>query len=98
MFNFPLSKYKISGSSMIPTFFDGDKALVFHWIYLFRKPMVGEIVIARKNNISVLKRIQKIQNSKYFLVGDNLNESTDSRIYGFVEKKDILGKVIKKIS
>lgn len=97
MFNFPLSKYKISGSSMVPAFFDGDKVLVFHWIYLFRKPSVGEIVVAKINNIPVVKRIQKIKQNEYFLIGDNLKESTDSRVYGFVEKKDILGKVIKKI-
>ena len=35
---------------------------------------------------------EKIPKQKYFLVGDNRNNSIDSRIFGFVDKKDIIGK------
>lgn len=34
-----------------------------------------------------------IPGDKYFVVGDNRTDSTDSRIIGLIDKKDILGKV-----
>jgi len=36
----------------------------------------------------------KIPTGKYFLLGDNRNESEDSSIWGPVEKENIIGKVI----
>lgn len=38
----------------------------------------------------ILKK--KIPKDKYFLVGDNRNNSIDSRVFGLVDKKDIIGK------
>lgn len=35
----------------------------------------------------------KIPGDKYFVVGDNRNHSTDSRMIGLIAKKDIKGKV-----
>lgn len=35
----------------------------------------------------------KIPGDKYFVVGDNRNHSTDSRMIGLIDKKDIKGKV-----
>jgi type IV secretory pathway protease TraF len=41
-----------------------------------------------------VKRITKIDNKMFFISGDNLNESTDSRHFGMIKRRDILGKVI----
>lgn len=42
----------------------------------------------------LVKRVKDIKNNTYFVVGDNKTESTDSRDFGWIKKKDVLGKVI----
>lgn len=43
-------------------------------------------------NTKDYKLDKKIPKNSYFLVGDNRNNSVDSRIFGVVSKKDFLGK------
>ena len=83
---------------MEPSFRHGDIVLVNKLSYLFKKPKVGDVVVVKKTHRYILKRIQKIENGKYFVVGDNKKESTDSRTFGWIKRKDIVRKVIKKIS
>lgn len=40
---------------------------------------------------TILLGDSKIPEGKYLVIGDNRNNSTDSRIFGFVEKNEILG-------
>lgn len=51
-----------------------------------------------EGNRFLIKRITKIDPSvdgeKYIVSGDNKKDSLDSRIFGWISKKDILGKVI----
>lgn len=39
----------------------------------------------------------KIPGDKYFVVGDNRNDSVDSRMIGLIDKKDIIGSVSARI-
>lgn len=83
---------------MSPTFSQEDSVLVSSIPFLFGKPKIGDIVVFEKYNRLYVKRIQTIDNEKYFLVGDNKNDSQDSRRFGSVEQKQIRGKVIKKLT
>ncbi len=79
---------------MIPNLAPGTIVLVNKLSYLFRNPSVGDIVVLNKENKSLIKRINKVKNNLYFVKGDNVEKSTDSRHFGWVEKKEIIGKVL----
>lgn len=79
---------------MEPNLKNGQKVWVNNWTFLFRDPGVGEIVIFEFQGKPLLKRIKEVKENKIFLIGDNPNDSFDSRKFGFINKKAILGKVI----
>ncbi len=83
---------------MSPTFKSSDIVLVNRLSYIGKVPKVGDIVALKdpRDKKILIKRISKIKNNKYFVSGDNKSESTDSRAFGWVTKKDIIGKVILK--
>lgn len=76
---------------MYPALKTDQEVLIWCWFY---KPKVGDIVVIRKNNKDMVKRIQKVSGRKYFIEGDNKRESTDSRSFGPVDKSEIVGKVV----
>lgn len=39
----------------------------------------------------------KVPQNRYFMIGDNINMSNDSRSFGAIEYKEILGKVVGKV-
>lgn len=91
-------KYIVEGNSMSPLLKDGDKVLVDRNAEI----NVGDIVIAKhplERNSEIMKRVERINDhGHYFLVGDNLADSTDSRDYGAVAKEYIKGKVVGRLS
>lgn len=89
----------VSGRSMFPTLTEGEK-LTSVRSYLC-KLNVGDIVVAKPyecDNRLVIKRITNIEGDYYFLLGDNPDESYDSRNYGWVSKKEIVAKVVTRKS
>lgn len=74
---------------MKPALDDGDVVVA-----LRRMPRPGQIAIVRHGDLEIIKRITSIKGTRYYLLGDNADESTDSRHYGHVNKKDILGTIV----
>lgn len=54
----------------------------------------GQIIIARQNKREVIKRLCVADNGDYLLFGDNSIKSSDSRQYGPIQAKDIMGRVL----
>ncbi len=83
---------------MNPTLKDGETVLVDR----AAKIEVGDIVIAKhpiEQTSEVVKRIERInEHGHYFLVGDNLEDSNDSRHFGAVTREYIRGKVVARLS
>ena len=83
---------------MLPTLKDGDIVIINSYAELAK----NMIVLANhpyKQSVKVIKRISKIdENGNCFLIGDNPNESTDSRTFGVISPKDILGIIEKKLN
>jgi nickel-type superoxide dismutase maturation protease len=88
--------YRIEGDSMLPTLKNGHRVLVEIPAAL----QIGDIVVARHpfRKTPIIKRITEFSTGgKFFLSGDNPEESTDSRSFGAIPERDILGKVICRL-
>jgi nickel-type superoxide dismutase maturation protease len=89
--------FQVAGDSMIPALKAGDLVLVNPSAEL----EIGDIVVARhpfKQSVRIIKRIAEIlPREKYVLLSDNPTDGTDSRSFGAIPAKDILGKAEAKI-
>lgn len=90
--------YIMQGESMEPTFLSGDKL----YIDKDKEVEVGDVVVFTykspntQNSSEFIKRVKSItDDGKYFVVGDNLERSLDSRTFGPIEKNSIIGVVNK---
>ena len=92
-----LAKFKILGHSMEPTLKNGQLVLVSNLAYVFKKPQINDIVAFQSEEKVLIKRITKIKAKAFFVSGDNVGDSLDSRKIGFISSSKILGKVIYKI-
>lgn len=93
---FLIRKYIISGTSMTPLLRPNDRILASPLPYLFKKPKIKDIIVCidPRNGKILIKRLIKIVNNKYFVAGENQKASTDSKNFGFLGRKDIIGKVV----
>jgi signal peptidase I len=137
--HYVLMSVEITGTSMSPTLFSGERYILFRCPYLWRVPRQGEIVvikdpedhglsikriIATPNDIIEIRhdgvfvnhiklpepylasfasfetcaapvKPVRLGRDDYYVLGDNRGLSADSRSYGPVPRKDILGLIAK---
>lgn len=87
---------RVEGDSMIPLLQSGDRVLIDPKASV--KP--GDVVLARhpyKSSVRVLKRLNSIESDgRIFLLGDNPDDSIDSRTFGSISRTDVLGKAVAR--
>lgn len=81
----------VRGSSMEPGIPDQSIVVYFR---LDKNYKAQDIVIAKIDGKQVIKRISSIEGDKLFLLGDNLENSIDSRTFGTIDREQIKGRVI----
>ncbi len=90
-------RFCVSGNSMLPCLKNGDEVI----IKPKAKLKIGDIVLANhpyKTSVKIVKRVSGIdENGRFFLLGDNPEESTDSRTFGPISADKILGTVASKV-
>ena len=93
-------RFRVTGKSMQPLLEPGEEILINPNAYLQSLPQVNDIVVVthpNKPNLKIVKRIVEIKkNNTYFIQGDNLRQSTDSRSFGTVTFNLIRGKVTNR--
>ncbi|MFP4179688.1 MAG: S26 family signal peptidase [Spirochaetaceae bacterium] len=102
--------HTVSGSSMSPSLKKNETVIVFRWAFGLQPPFihryivqwgnvqVGDVLILREpeNHTRVLKRCAGIdvEGGRCYVLGDNFDNSRDSRHYGYIELSMIEGKVV----
>jgi signal peptidase I len=81
---------RVMGHSMRPTILEGDFLLV-------KKTdsyQIGELVVVQLAEQKLVKRVVDEKADQVWLSGDNVKASDDSRKFGWIEKNQIIGKVL----
>lgn len=81
---------RVEGESMSPVLRPGQLVIASAW----KQPTLNSIVIADIGGHEVVKRVAGIIDDAIELRGDNQTMSMDSRHYGLVSRRRIIGTVL----
>src|SRR3989338_3809347 len=99
----------VSGASMEQTFHNGEYLIVDQVSYHLHSPERGDVVIfryPRDPSKYFIKRIigipgdtitEELGDREYFVMGDNRDESSDSRVWGVLQEERIIGKAFLRL-
>lgn len=76
---------------MRPTLLPGSIVWATGW---YRRLRVGDVVIILHEGLEKVKRIERVRPGYVFVVGDNPADSTDSRQFGWLELRHVVGKML----
>lgn len=84
---------------MVPSLLPGDEIIASSIPYVLSDPRPDDVVVMKEpiSKMHVIKRVVKVSALGIYVRGDNAVDSRDSREYGFVAKKDLLGKMLCKL-
>jgi phage repressor protein C with HTH and peptisase S24 domain len=84
--------FRVEGFSLYPLLKEGEVVLCSK-LFSFSKIKVNDIVVFKKNNVVMIKKVKEINSQGYFVQGEN-PDSIDSRNFGELEKKELLYKLL----
>jgi signal peptidase I len=95
----------VRGPSMIPALLPGERVLFDRLAYVRHRPRAGDIVLVAhplRPELRLVKRLaglpgdvidgRVLVRGEYWVLGDNRGESTDSREFGPLLRRDLLGR------
>ncbi|MEL6927374.1 MAG: nickel-type superoxide dismutase maturation protease [Cyanobacteria bacterium J06600_6] len=90
-------RLKVVGESMLPLLKPGDEIIVNPYAYAKSSPQIDDVVVLvhpLQKSLVIVKRIAALDaQNRCFLLGDNSQQSTDSRHWGTIKSANIIGKV-----
>jgi nickel-type superoxide dismutase maturation protease len=87
---------KVTGESLSPLFLEGDFVVVNKIPFVMRKIKAGDIVVFRHPAYgTMIKQVEHISpdGEQLFVLGTH-PESTDSRQFGPLQRRQLIGKVV----
>ncbi|MEU6539560.1 nickel-type superoxide dismutase maturation protease [Streptomyces sp. NPDC047000] len=88
----PFGVAEVTGPSMVPTLYHGDRLLVHYGARI----RAGDVVVLRhpfQQDLLVVKRAAERRGTGWWVLGDNSYAGGDSTDYGTVPEELILGRV-----
>ncbi len=91
--------FAVSGPSMYPAYQEGDRVLIDRYLWRVTGLHTGDVVVfdhpLGRASLDI-KRVSGLpaERGTYYLLGDNANNSTDSRKFGSIPTSYIFGRVI----
>jgi signal peptidase I len=102
---FVARRITVRGRSMAPALLPGERLLFDRLVYVRDRPRAGDVVwVAHplQPELRIVKRVagvpgdtldgRTLGRGEYWVLGDNTDESTDSRKFGPVRRRDLLGR------